>query len=301
MPYAESVQPRERSTGWAGPTWKQMVSLTGCRVFAVLLRTYVDDSSDEKQEQVVVAGAFVGWYHQWNALQLAWKRRLKREPIDYFRSTEYYSLRGQFERYRDPVKYPKPKGSEAATKLRSDLDQIIHDSQVMGIAATVPMEIYNEFRATEPDAKELLPDDPYELALQALFDMCARTVLYDMQKDRGRPHRLAFICDDSSAAPRITKMFSEFRQKNQAYAEVIESLVHRDDKKRPELQAADLMAHLAKERMTEWLKDPAIFTDTEKLKTRLKHLGVYAIGTCNKEWLLDILQNERKVREANLQ
>ena len=267
------------------------------QVFAVLLRTYVDDSADQKREKVFVAGAFIGFYHQWNALQKAWRKRLNQEGLEYFRSTEYYSLRGQFHRYCDPVKYPKPRGSEAATRLRNDLDQIIHDSQIMGIAATVPMEIYNKFRETEPDAKELMPEDPYELALQALFDMCARTMLYDMQKDRGLPNRLAFICDHSNTAPRISKMFEEFRVKNPSYAEVIESLVHRDDKQRPELQAADLMAHLAKERMTEWLKDPEIFTDNEKLKERLKRLSVYVIGTCNKEWLANVLAAERKSRE----
>src|SRR3989304_6137852 len=35
-------------------------------IFVMLLRVYIDDSSDEKKQEAVVAGAFVGWYHQWN-------------------------------------------------------------------------------------------------------------------------------------------------------------------------------------------------------------------------------------------
>src|ERR1700686_414541 len=109
----------------------------------MLLRTYVDDSADQTQEKAMVAGAFVGFYHQWNKLQRQWRKRLKQDGLKYFRATEYYNLRGEFSRFRDPIKYPMPKGGQAATALLNDLETIIHESQVMGIAVCVDMQIYN--------------------------------------------------------------------------------------------------------------------------------------------------------------
>jgi len=120
------------------------------------LRVYIDDSADQRQEKVVVAGAFVGTTKQWSGLKLQWQRRLKRDGLHYFRSTEYYSLRGEFARYRDTVRYPKSTESQAATALRDDLDSIIKNSAVMGIAVAIPMKLYNHIRETEFGAKESL-------------------------------------------------------------------------------------------------------------------------------------------------
>ncbi len=47
----------------------------------MLLKTYIDDSADEKQELVVVAGAFTGKFKQWSVLNKCWRRRLKLEGI----------------------------------------------------------------------------------------------------------------------------------------------------------------------------------------------------------------------------
>jgi hypothetical protein len=146
---------------------RELVSLTGAKIFAVgLMRTYIDDSADQKQEKVILAGAFVGWYHQWNALRKEWWKRLKKDDLKYFRSTECRSLQGAFSKYRDAVNYPKPDGRDAANNVRDDLDAIIHKSGVMGIACCVPMQVYNDIRATEPHAAEILSEEAYEMALQ---------------------------------------------------------------------------------------------------------------------------------------
>jgi hypothetical protein len=156
------------------------------------------------------------------------------------------------------------------------------------------MKDCTEIRANERHAAEILPEDPFEMALQAMFKLCADTVINEM-KDFGH-HRVAFICDHSTSAPRIEKMFAEFREKNPTYADVLESLVHQDDKQQSQLQAADLMAHLAKDRFSDWLDDPAIFTNKPALAERLNCLSVYSIAVCNKEWMLDVLRHERASR-----
>src|SRR5579863_1078624 len=261
-----------------------LMSLTGCSVFAMLLRVYVDDSSDEKQEKVVVAGAFVGTAKQWSGLKLQWQRRLKKDGLRYFRSTEYYSLRGEFARYRDPVKYPKPEGGDAATALRNDLDGIIKKSGVMGMAVAIPMKVYNHVRETEFGAKEIFSSDAFESALQSLINQCAKT---SQEEFRGIP--LAFVCDDGPSSARIAKTYSEFKALNTHVSQYLGALVHQDDKHFPQLQAADLMAHLAKETYLRQLENPIL----DGTPPRLEH-SVHRIDSWTEEVMKSVLSAERK-------
>lgn len=96
----------------------------------MLYRTFIDDSSDEKREIVMIAGALMGTHKQWSELRRRWMVCLRHYGIRYFRSTEYNSLRGEFEIFRDRVKYPKPKGSDTARALRDELEAIVKQFRV---------------------------------------------------------------------------------------------------------------------------------------------------------------------------
>jgi len=249
----------------------------------MLLRVYIDDSADERQEKAVVAGAFVGTTKQWSGLKLQWQRRLKRDGLAYFRSTEYYSLRGEFSRYRDSVRYPRPTGSEAATALRNDLDAIIAKSEVMGIAVTIPMQMYNHIRETEFGGKEVFSSDAFESALQSLITQCAQTSCDELG---GTP--LAFICDDGPRSAEIAKTYAQFKALNTNVAPYLGALVHQDDKYFPQLQAADLMAHLARENYMKWLDNPA---DVDL--SRLGH-SVHRIDAWTEETMRSVLAEFRQ-------
>jgi hypothetical protein len=261
---------------------RELVSITGCRLFAMMLRVYVDDSSDQRQEKAVVAGAFVGTVKQWTDLKQKWKRRLRVEGLKYFRSTEYYSLRGEFERYRDPLRYPKPKGSEAARALRDDLDAIIKKSEVMGIAQVIPPALYRHVRETEPRAKEIFSEDIFESALQSLIRRCAET-----SRDELRSTPLAFICDDGPSSARIAATYARFKALNTDISEYLGALVHQDDKKFEQLQAADLMAHLAKELYLQQIENP-----TAAITHRLNH-SVFRVDSWTRETMMAVLSDQR--------
>jgi hypothetical protein len=276
---------------------RELASITESRIFAMLIRAYVDDSADETQERAVVAGAYVGFFGQWNRLQEKWRKRLKREGIDYFHATEYYSFQGLFAKFKDPVRYPKPKGSEAAKALLSDLETIISKSGIMGIAVCVDMKAYTDIRETEPGAKGIFPADAFEAALQALMLITAK-IVRDEWTDATR--KVAFVCDQGNTAPRITKVYADFVEKNSGLSPHLGGLVHQDDKKLSALQTADMMAHLAKGRFIEWLDDPhkATFTHNEILKDRLKKLSVHQIAVWNREYMLEVLRTELESRTA---
>lgn len=251
----------------------------------MLLRVYVDDSADEKKEKAITAGAFIAPKKHWEQFTKYWRKRLQRDGLKYFRSTEYYSLRGEFERYRDPVKYPKPKGSEAARALRDDLDAIITKMELVGMAVAIPLDTYHEIRLNEPGADQIFGPDAFEIALQTLIERCVAV----SREDFGGT-RLAFICDDSPSSVRIAQIYISFKEKNKSTAKLIGALVHGDDKGLPPLQAADLMAHLAREHFMEWHDNPNGVT-VKRLES-----SVYKIYGWNREYMLRVLEHEKKAR-----
>lgn len=117
-----------------GITWADVASIFGLAsddYFAMLYRAYIDDSADQKQEFVMVAGALMGTDKQWGEFSRKWKMCLKRHGLRYFRSSEYNSLSEEFGIFRDDVKYPKPTGREAARAIRDELDAIIKNSSAL--------------------------------------------------------------------------------------------------------------------------------------------------------------------------
>ena len=257
----------------------------------MLLRAYIDDSSDQRQERVAVAGAYLGSFRQWSQLVQQWKRRLKRSNIKFWHSTDYYSLRGEFEQFRHSHKYPKPSGSQAAKQVRDDLDAIIHECHIVGIAACVPLRLYRHIRNQSEFGTELMPADPFDYAIQELFLMCAQEVLEHRQGDT-----IAFVCDESTSVGRIAEIYTRFKELNPNAARAMGALVHRDDKQCPQLQAADLMAHIAKERFAGWMIDRSTTVPHDKLRERLKNLSVYRIGIPERERLLEFVRHEAVTR-----
>jgi hypothetical protein len=82
-------------------------SLIGISVedyLAMLYRVYIDDSADQKQEIVMVAGALIGRDKHWGELSRKWKQRLNRDGVQYFKAVEYRGLRDQFSVFTDAVK-----------------------------------------------------------------------------------------------------------------------------------------------------------------------------------------------------
>jgi len=65
-------------------------------------RLYIDDSKDHKQQSVFILAGFHSPVKKWEKFDKAWSRALSKGPIsiEYFKSTEAASMRGQFARSR---------------------------------------------------------------------------------------------------------------------------------------------------------------------------------------------------------
>lgn len=268
-----------------------LVSITGCRQFAMLLRTYIDDSFDQFRERVAVAGAFLGSFQQWKALVPKWRRRLKQDGLKYFRSTEYLSLSGQFEKFHDPIKFPKPTGRDRARKIRDDLDAIIHECHIVGFALCVPLRVYTHLRNETEFGEQLMPADPFDYAIQELLIMVAQ----DVKKHR-KGDTVAFFCDEGPSSARIAEIYGQLKPLNPDSAQVMGALTHLDDKQYPQLQTADLMASIAKERFAGWMTDRSTQVPDQALADRLKKLSVYHMGIADRARLLGFIEHEGLTR-----
>jgi hypothetical protein len=245
----------------------------------VIYRIYVDDSSDQKQELAISAGAFWGRFGDWCDLTKRWNRRLKQDGLLYFRATEYRSLRGEFSRFRDPAKYPIPKGSHAARALRTDLERIIRSSNVIGVALVIPLDLYRKVKSSCEAADKIFTDDPFEMAIQSLIDQCVRDSIKHLNRAS-----LAFFCDDGPNAARVLATYEAYKKLNPNADEIVKSLTHQDDKKFAPLQAADLMAHLGRETyLTK--SDPTGIRDS-----------VEWVRVWTEEYMLEMLEHEKKRR-----
>jgi hypothetical protein len=256
----------------------------------MLVVAYIDDSADGKRERVVLAASFMSSPEEWDKLSVRWKERLGRDGLAYFRSTECRSLRGEFQRFRDSVKYPKPAGAIARDAVRDDLEQIIQESNVVGLAVCIPMNVYSEVRANEPDAAEIFHSDAFITALQSLMTLCTEQV----RDLLGNDARIAFVCDETNRAPEIARIYSEFKQANLPIKRYMQGLVHQDDKLFQPLQAADLAAHLAKDKFEEWY---AKSDKDESLESRLQRVKIATISYWNREYMMNALGREREYRQ----
>ncbi len=271
-----------------GITWQELGSILEMKkddAIAMLYRGFVEDSADEKKEIAVVAGGLLASHATWTPFPGPWKARLRQDGLDYFRSSDYSALSGEFAKFRDPDKYPKPKGSEAARQLRTDLDAIITKQHIIGIACVIPMQVYKEFRATVPNAAEKLNEDAFHLALQIVLMECAYIARDELPGDN---NCTAFMCDESNKAPLYAEGYRQFKLKNPIIAPSMRGLVHMDDKVQPRLQAADMMAGVAKERAIEYLKSPdASALRTEEREYYGKHMELKRLkGTVYRIYIL---------------
>jgi hypothetical protein len=248
-----------------GLSASELISLLDARksdYLAMLYRVFIDDSADEKQQKVMVAGALIGTHAQWWDVRKGWKAVLKKGGIEYFRSTEYFSLRGQFAIFRDPTRYPKPQGSEAALEIRKSLEDVLRDVGIIALASSLPLEMYHAEIAVFNLATTFYPD-PFSAVMQTVMNEAAILIRDALP---GRNNCVAFGCDDSPDSPDLATAYKSFKRKNTQFGDMLQGLVHLDDKKQPPVQAADMVAGLGKEMALKHIETGARFDELPRME-----------------------------------
>jgi hypothetical protein len=245
----------------------------------VLWRASIDDSADRNREKVVISACLFGDCNQWRTVVRPWKVTLAENNLDYFKSSECGLLNGEFLKFRSEEKYPKPTGRQNADRIREELDQIIRNSEVCGIGVIIPVPVFTEIYA-DPRFAALVSPDPYELAVQILWDECAKGM-----RQLGRNHILTFAHDDGDNCDRLRQLYASYKEKNPNDARRMADFIPLDDKKHPMIQAADVAASVTQKFAVEWAEDP----NTATLK-RLED-SMYKVVVATEEWTREAMEH----------
>jgi hypothetical protein len=110
-------------------------------ILAVVCKCFMDDSKDSQQSTMLVCAGWIGERNDWLDFSRRWNKLLKAEGIDYFKTSEYKMLKGQFEKFR---KLPIPDGRSAAKVVRDDLLAIIRSyDNLRSVGVCIPMDEWN--------------------------------------------------------------------------------------------------------------------------------------------------------------
>lgn len=204
---------------------------------SMIYNCFLDDSKDKNQTKLMVSAGFFGTKDDWGDLRARWSGVLKRHGLDYFKSSEYYSLTGQFKEFRTN-KYPPPTGREAAERIRSELQAKLEQCpNIHGIGVMVLLEDYYRVLA-RPEAQGILPSEPYHTALDSVIYETVKMI--KLQPGR---NLVAFVHDDGPDFDSLRVSYQKFKEKNPITAKKLGGFVPMDDKVHPPLQAADMVSN----------------------------------------------------------
>jgi len=257
-----------------------------------LVACRLDESSDQKQEDVFVVAGLFAYQMNWLEVERLWEERLDRDSIPYFHASDCEHVRGEFERFRARRGSLSEAEKQRAELVRSDLIKIITSEEMSIVGVAMVMADFKKIVTTNRSALELFSDDPYHLTYSLAFTVVANAI-----KEFRPAHVVAFVCDQNEThSAQALASYKDFCAKNADLDPHLGSLNYLDDRKSPALQAADLVAYEVMRKCRSWLKNDK--SEREQIK-RLKP-RIYFVSACNRLALGHLVKNNMKYLKPNV-
>ena len=241
------------------------------------LESYLDESSDQKKENIFCVGAILANNHHLKIMQDAWVECLKIPAnIAYFRAAACKGIREPFFKLRD--QYGRQARS-VADKIRADLESILLSNHWIGFGIGIVISDYEDVWNSIPIARQIYQRDPVEAAFSQMFFEITRAV-----QENAPDHQVGFVVDDSTYSGQIAAVFKALKINHPSFSPSIATLTPMDDKITPPLQMADLIASIVKDVFIDWLSSGK----PEHAPLELKwHNHFEIIGKWDKEHMLN--------------
>ena len=254
----------------------------------VFLKSYGDDSSDWKNQEVICAGSFLGWPKEFYYAGLKWDERLKRDNLEYFRASECEDLRGQFDPQRLGVDLSQARA--LALSVRHDLIHVLrHGGTGLGsISMAILRKDFHELITENEEAKRYFGTDPVRLVYKRLIRVTIDLLTQDWSK-MPASLKIAFIFDEHQKWKEAEEEYNKLKEEDAACARRMAFAGHGDDKETVGLQMADLAAYEA--RIKALQEDSA--EDRIPFKLMARNHSIYFVGLMRKENLLKELEANR--------
>jgi len=233
---------------------------------------FLDDSKDETQEHIVLSAGFFGTKQEWGNMRAQWGKILRDEGIDYFKTSEFKSLDGQFERFHDEGKYPKPAGRTEARRIKAALQEVMtKHPRLRGIGITIPVADYKDVCA-RPEAQGVMYGSPYHRALESVMHETVKVV---RAMPGGNNNRVAFVHDEGPDSEELYNVYLNFKKNNPKTAKYMGGFASLDDTLHPPLQAADMLANNTLSIGMEWLKQNRAVEKQMEMQSSIQKLGIW--------------------------
>jgi hypothetical protein len=255
---------------------------------SMIYNCFLDDSKDQKQEQMIISAGFFAPAKTWEALRSAWNKCLRDYGLEYFKTSEWKMLSGQFKKFSG-TDYPIPRGRNAANKIRDDLHRILENATgINGIGVAVPVADYSEVREM-PEAKAMgtFEGPLYHAALVAVI-----SETLNVMRNHAGSNMAAFVHDDGDDFDELRAVYKGFIKTNRYWAKYAGGFQPLNDKKHPPLQAADMAANYALQLGQKWLSSGRAEQERQEFKKSIKWIGLW-----DKTHLLRLLRDQYKHRK----
>ena len=249
-----------------------------------MLAFYMDESADQRQERIFSVSGVLADMDLWCEFDGEWRARLKHDEVQYFRTSDYFAMEGEFRKMAD--RYGLTNARVLANALFADLKAILKSYDVHFFCLGCPIATLQEVRR-EPRPWIVLNSDPYVMAHEELIYRTARMV-----RESSQPEPIAFIFDENDKGEAFSDIgWAEFKSNiyPRSIAQCMTTLAPLDDKKFPALQAADLIAHTARRAFEKQLTTHSIkygdLYDMAEWRDELAYMAMY-----NAEYLRELAQ-----------
>jgi hypothetical protein len=214
-----------------------------------VLESFIDDSSDQTQRDVLCVSGFLANQELYKAFEKQWIERLRQDGVRYFRAADCKAVRGSFEHLRK-IHGSFPAAKKVADAVRADLEALLVSPSChwMGFCLGVTIPEYKAVLREFPIATRFYARDPMVAAYTQIMYEVARTV-----RRKARGFGVAFVVDDSTYSERIRRAFEAMKINHPTIGRSAETCTPSDDKETPALQMADLLASLTRDILLEWL------------------------------------------------
>jgi hypothetical protein len=133
-----------------------------------VIHSFLDESADQQQQVGFCVGMLIVHERDLKILQDAWRNRLGRDDIQYFRASDCKAVKGPFGKLR--TQYASLNlAREAAATIRAGLEDILLATPWIGIGLCVDIPEYKKGLSIIPQAARFYSEDPTIAAYAHLF------------------------------------------------------------------------------------------------------------------------------------
>ncbi|MBU6479065.1 MAG: DUF3800 domain-containing protein [Nitrospirae bacterium] len=240
---------------------------------------FFDESGNPSDKEVVTLAGFVAPAKKWEKFESSWKRILRRHKVPFFHLTDYNRRKPPYDNWSE----------DNRISFTSDLAAITKNAIILGSAHSVVVKDWNEVVVPFFATKKLKRRSWYVFLQQGVLEDIVKYV----KLPRGEQISCVFDRNhdmDSRAIEHYNELI-----KHRGWGEIFKDISFEDKTRFVPLQAADMLAGLARQRVEEKVVQGS-FDQEGKLLANLCANSQITLARYSKERLIELKDKWAAIR-----